>query len=48
VAIPIAPHLTIGTPAPAIELVDKQGQSIRLADYWAQGPTLLSFLRHYG
>jgi peroxiredoxin len=48
VATPIAPHLTVGAAAPPIELVDKQGQTIRLADYWAQGPTLVSFLRHFG
>jgi peroxiredoxin len=41
-------RLKIGDPAPEIELEDVQGQPSGLAQYWANGPTLLTFLRHFG
>jgi peroxiredoxin len=41
-------RLQIGTFAPNLTLVNVQNQPINLADLWANGPTLLTFLRHFG
>lgn len=41
-------RLKIGDPAPAVQLDDIQGQPRALSQYWAAGPTLLTFLRHFG
>ncbi len=43
-----APRLTLGQPAPDVTLVDIHNQPVQLAGFWANGPTLLNFLRHYG
>jgi peroxiredoxin len=44
----IAPHLKIGDHAPDIIVSDIHGQPVELASYWQKGPTLVSFLRHFG
>ncbi len=44
----IAEHLKIGDSAPNITVSDKQGQPVELESLWDQGPTLISFLRHFG
>ena len=41
-------RLNVGDPAPEVRLLDTDGQVVRLADYWKNGPTLLNFLRHFG
>jgi len=41
-------RLEIGMPAPDIILTDVQGEPIQLAKLWQNGPTLLTFLRHFG
>src|SRR5436189_5301202 len=37
-----------GDAAPDVELKNHRGESLRLADYWAEKPLLLVFLRHLG
>lgn len=44
----IAPHLKLGDHAPDIIVSDIHGQPVELASYWQNGPTLVSFLRHFG
>ena len=44
----IAPHLKPGDPAPDITLQDIHGNNVQLGDYWKNGLTLMSFLRHFG
>jgi len=44
----IAPHLKAGDLAPDITLLDIQGNRVQLADFWKNGLTLMSFLRHFG
>jgi peroxiredoxin len=44
----IAEHLKVGDIAPNITVSDKQGQPVELESLWDQGPTLISFLRHFG
>ena len=41
-------RLHIGMPAPNLVLANVQNQPINLAGLWANGPTLLTFLRHFG
>ncbi|MBL8162871.1 MAG: hypothetical protein JNJ61_12860 [Anaerolineae bacterium] len=41
-------RLKIGDHAPEVELDDIQGQPSSLTPYWTNGPTLLTFLRHFG
>lgn len=43
-----APRLTVGSPAPDSLLLDIDGQPATLAARWPDGPTLLTFLRHFG
>jgi len=40
--------LNVGDRAPDVELLRTDGQSVRLSDFWARGPAVLVFLRHYG
>jgi hypothetical protein len=40
--------LKIGDAAPDADVLDSHGQPISLADVWPAGPTLLTFLRHFG
>ncbi len=44
----IHPRLAVGTPAPNLTLINVKNQPINLADLWSTGPTLLTFLRHFG
>lgn len=41
-------RLNIGDPAPTIDLINVNEQTIPLDELWANGPTLLVFLRHFG
>jgi peroxiredoxin len=34
--------------APELELLDREGRSVRLSQLWAEQPVLLAFLRHFG
>ena len=38
----------VGDAAPDLELPDVSGDPRRLSDFWAHGPTLLIFMRHFG
>ena len=40
-------RLRPGDPAPAPEVLGGEGP-VRLASVWAEGPVVLSFLRHFG
>lgn len=42
------PRLEIGDPAPDITVTDIHGTPVQLAAGWSDGPTLLTFLRHFG
>ena len=42
------PHLKTGDPAPDITVTDIHGAPVQLAEYWSGGPTLVTFLRHFG
>ena len=44
----VVSRLKIGDYAPHILVEDIQSQSVDPAQYWAQGPTLITFLRHFG
>ncbi|MFW5748259.1 MAG: hypothetical protein ACOCYT_01460 [Chloroflexota bacterium] len=41
-------RLQPGSPAPTVNLIDEAGVSVNLSHLWSQGPTLLTFLRHFG
>lgn len=41
-------HLNIGDSAPSVLLTDAEGQQRQLSSVWAEKPTLLTFLRHFG
>jgi peroxiredoxin len=41
-------RLSIGAPAPDFTLLGVDGQPVALASLWANGPTVLTFLRHFG
>ncbi|MDX2138316.1 MAG: hypothetical protein SF123_09495 [Chloroflexota bacterium] len=41
-------QLAVGASAPDFTLLDIEGQSVTLASLWANGPTILTFLRHFG
>jgi len=40
--------LQVGDTAPDFELQDQTGKPVRLRDFWASGPALLLFWRHFG
>ncbi len=40
--------LKIGAAAPDATVLDIHGQPVSLAALWPDGPTLLTFLRHFG
>lgn len=44
----VAPRLKPGDKAPDISVTDIHGQPVELARYWPNGPTLMTFLRHFG
>ena len=37
-----------GDPAPDLQLPDTSGEPRHLSDYWAHGPVLVIFMRHFG
>jgi len=41
-------RLAVGAAAPESVLLDARGQQVRLSNVWRHGPTLLTFLRHFG
>jgi hypothetical protein len=41
-------ELALNTPAPEALLLNDQNQEVNLSSFWAKGPTLLTFLRHFG
>jgi peroxiredoxin len=46
--MPKNPRLQVGDTVPDITVSDRTGAPVALADFWAQGPTLVTFLRHFG
>lgn len=48
VASSAAARLKVGQIAPDATVADSAGQPVALASLWANGPVLLSFLRHFG
>ena len=42
------PRLQVGDTAPDITVTDIHGAPVELATYWKGGPTLVTFLRHFG
>lgn len=40
--------LTVGDNAPALTLINSDGEAVALADIWAKGKTIITFLRHFG
>jgi peroxiredoxin len=41
-------RLAVGDNAPALTLIDSEGNAVALADIWAKGNTIITFLRHFG
>ena len=41
-------RLAVGDNAPALTLINSAGEAIALADIWANGTTVITFLRHFG
>lgn len=41
-------RLQSGEQAPSLTLIDKNAQDVTLNELWKNGPTLLTFLRHFG
>jgi hypothetical protein len=41
-------RLQVGDAAPEWALLGMDGQAVTLSSLWAHGPTLLTFLRHFG
>lgn len=41
-------RLAVGDNAPALVLINSEGQPVALADIWAKGKTIITFLRHFG
>ncbi|MBP6017015.1 MAG: hypothetical protein KA586_09870 [Candidatus Promineofilum sp.] len=41
-------QLEAGDRAPEGTALDVDGQEVSLSSYWAGGPVLLTFLRHFG
>jgi peroxiredoxin len=40
--------LKFNDPAPDLEVLDSDGQSMRLSSFWQSGPLVLAFTRHFG
>jgi hypothetical protein len=40
--------LKIGELAPDASVIDVNNEAVLLASLWSEGPTLLTFLRHFG
>lgn len=41
-------RLKVGEIAPMVQVYDENGQPVQTAQFWAEGPVLLTFLRHFG
>ncbi len=41
-------RLNIGDPAPDYTLLSSSGDTVYLNNVWQNGPTVLTFLRHFG
>lgn len=41
-------RLAVGDNAPALTLINSAGERVSLADIWAKGNTVITFLRHFG
>ena len=41
-------RLRVGAPAPETTIYNADGQPIPISTLWANGPILLTFLRHFG
>lgn len=41
-------QLTVGNMAPTGTVIDTADEAVDLASLWADGPTFLTFLRHFG
>lgn len=41
-------RLKIGDDAPDYTLFDENGNEVSLSQLWSSGPTVLTFLRHFG
>jgi len=41
-------RLQVGALAPDITLIDAEAEAVKLAGLWEKGPTVLTFLRHFG
>lgn len=41
-------RLAVGAVAPNATLINQDENPVALADIWRGGPTLLTFLRHFG
>lgn len=44
----LGPRLTVGAIGPSYQLRDADGRAFELSDLWAERPTALVFLRHFG
>ena len=44
----LSTRLQPGDLAPDAEMIDAQGKAVALSSLWADGPVLLTFLRHFG
>ena len=42
------PRVAINQPAPDLEIINSDGQTIDLSSVWQDKPVVLSFLRHFG
>lgn len=41
-------RLKVGESAPDVQVYNDSGQLAQSAQFWADGPILLTFLRHFG
>ncbi len=41
-------HLNFNDPAPDAELMNVDGEKVRLSSFWKLKPLLLAFTRHFG
>lgn len=41
-------QLSVGMIAPDVVLTDSAGREVSLSGIWHSGPTVLTFLRHFG
>ena len=44
----MAKQLTVGDTAPAAVVINVADEPVALDSLWADGPTFLTFLRHFG